>query len=1030
MSNISLGTARLDLTVNTDSFQASVERAKTLASSFSGETQKSFQKAGDQAKTAAKSVQAFIERLGMSAEQQRLFNLQMKGVPLDVVTELAKRWQVAKDRIEDAAEIQARAAEKLRMAADFELFKNQAADAQRAFRLAESVEVLRGELERLEAQERRQASQDAFVQSVNRRINALGKLQSELLEMEAIENGTIDRLRPQIAALRAHEKAIRDGSQAVEGYGRSAKQMQAAMRNMPAQITDIVVSLQVGQNPLQVLLQQGGQIYDMFGGLRPAAQAFGSTLSTMARNAVSAGGAMALIGAAALGTFVAWRQGVNDVRVLNEAMILTGRASQYTKAEMLAMAEAIDEASNTTTGAAAEMLAEIVRGGKLTVEQSKIAADATLRMRDAFGDSAGDTAKLFIAIREGGTEAALEINKVTGFLSESTLKQAQALEKQGRTAEAVNLLINELYGDLTTKSAKALTELDAFSRDWHEVKVAAREFWDDCKAGFREWYSEMSGGMGLVDKFRQKWDDAKSSMEGFRNLLTGGPAGMFGFMQGTVAPAPAPKAAPPQEKKPPPELLANQEAFRRRGQRYETPKERNDREMQEELAAAKKAGYDENSKQWLERKKAIEAAQARKAPKPTKPDQPNDRESGEALLRRMKQEIELGKEQASTTDTLTKADRFRAEARTLLADKTAKVSAETRKELQVAQERLDQQEREARSAAVKEKLEAMQFEIDLIGKSAQEQARLIAIREAGAKVTAKEARELGDKAAAQVRAQEAEGVRRTIDDMQFEISLIGKSNAEKARMIALRQSNGTATKEELEAIGKLTDEMERMKYVEEAQAAITGGMSDMFSSIIDGSKSASEAFEDFADHIIKTAARLLAEQAVLWMMQSFFPATNASAGSTGGFSQPTLAAAKGAYFDGSNANFFAKGGTFTNSIVSKPTGFLFGKGGKFGVMGEAGPEAVMPLQRDSSGRLGVRADGIGGGGSNVQVFVENKSGGEARTESGENPDGSKFIKVIIEQAVAEVDRRIGSMGSTGRMIGSRFGMSPVGVSRG
>lgn len=47
---------------------------------------------------------------------------------------------------------------------------------------------------------------------------------------------------------------------------------------MPAQITDIVVGLQSGQRPLTVLLQQGGQLKDVFGGIRPAAAALGSSL--------------------------------------------------------------------------------------------------------------------------------------------------------------------------------------------------------------------------------------------------------------------------------------------------------------------------------------------------------------------------------------------------------------------------------------------------------------------------------------------------------------------------------------------------------------------------------------------------------------------------------------------------------------------------------------------------------------------------------------------------------------------------------
>jgi phage-related minor tail protein len=65
-------------------------------------------------------------------------------------------------------------------------------------------------------------------------------------------------------------------------------------------------------------------------------------------------------------------------------------------------------------------------------------------------------------------------------------------------------------------------------------------------------------------------------------------------------------------------------------------------------------------------------------------------------------------------------------------------------------------------------------------------------------------------------------------------------------------------------------------------------------------------------------------------------------------------AAKGAYFDGA-MSYFAKGG-----IVSSPTMFQFADGGAIrnGLMGEAGPEAIMPLSRGSDGRLGVDAKGL------------------------------------------------------------------------
>jgi phage-related minor tail protein len=71
------------------------------------------------------------------------------------------------------------------------------------------------------------------------------------------------------------------------------------------------------------------------------------------------------------------------------------------------------------------------------------------------------------------------------------------------------------------------------------------------------------------------------------------------------------------------------------------------------------------------------------------------------------------------------------------------------------------------------------------------------------------------------------------------------------------------------------------------------------------------------------------------------------------------ASAKGNVFSGAGLHAFANGGAFTNRLFSVPTMFQFGRGGQFGVMGEAGPEAVMPLTRGPGGRLGVDAHGAG-----------------------------------------------------------------------
>lgn len=108
---------------------------------------------------------------------------------------------------------------------------------------------------------------------------------------------------------------------------------------------------------------------------------------------------------------------------------------------------------------------------------------------------------------------------------------------------------------------------------------------------------------------------------------------------------------------------------------------------------------------------------------------------------------------------------------------------------------------------------------------------------------------------------------------------------------------------------------------------------------------------------------------------------------------------------------YAKGDIFTNQIVSSPTVFKFAKGSRFGVMGEAGPEAVMPLTRSADGSLGVRS--VGGSQEPVIVNVINNSNATARTEERQTTHG-KEIDVIIDQLVSQKINQQGS--STNRAL--------------
>lgn len=108
-----------------------------------------------------------------------------------------------------------------------------------------------------------------------------------------------------------------------------------------------------------------------------------------------------------------------------------------------------------------------------------------------------------------------------------------------------------------------------------------------------------------------------------------------------------------------------------------------------------------------------------------------------------------------------------------------------------------------------------------------------------------------------------------------------------------------------------------------------------------------------------------------------------------------LFSAKGNVFEGGDVTAFAKGG-----IVGSPT--FFGMKSGLGLMGEAGPEAIMPLRRGADGKLGVAA-GRDGGGAAVTVQVTVDARGAVDGVAQQVSDAvQKHIPSIVKQAVAGV----------------------------
>jgi phage-related minor tail protein len=192
----------------------------------------------------------------------------------------------------------------------------------------------------------------------------------------------------------------------------------------------------------------------------------------------------------------------------------------------------------------------------------------------------------------------------------------------------------------------------------------------------------------------------------------------------------------------------------------------------------------------------------------------------------------------------------------------------------------------------------------------------------------------------------------------------------------LAAPEATPVEKVTEKVGKLKEEIAALTNIGNIAITVADGIgaafADAFTGLISGTMTAKEAlgsfFKSVADMFLEMAAQIIAKQITMIILQTILKALGGGAFSGGTSSAvPTDAAG---WTDSFNTKLpgitsvgkigFAKGGAFSNSIVSSPTLFKFADGGttRTGLMGEAGPEAIMPLKRGSDGSLGVQASGL------------------------------------------------------------------------
>ncbi|WP_445677730.1 phage tail tape measure protein [Pseudomonas putida] len=308
---------------------------------------------------------------------------------------------------------------------------------------------------------------------INPTVAALGRLddmQEKLAKLKkagVVESDTFVEYTQRINTMR---EALGETTTTMNKAGMSAKAYQAALRGVPAQFTDIAVSLQGGQAPLTVFLQQGGQLKDMFGGALPAAKALGGYVLGLVNPFT--------VAAAAAGTLaLAYYKGSEESDRLTDAIIRNGNAAGTSYSELANLAEQVAN-TGTTVGAASKVLEQLAGAGNALTPMYAQITKASLAWSKQTGEDVTKVVQSFNEIAKGPVEAVKKLDAELNFLTASQYANIISLEKQGKTIDAARAATDLYATALSSRSAEMESNLGSLESAWQSLGSFAKKAWD------------------------------------------------------------------------------------------------------------------------------------------------------------------------------------------------------------------------------------------------------------------------------------------------------------------------------------------------------------------------------------------------------------------------------------------------------------------------------------------------------------------------------------------------------------------------
>lgn len=977
--------------------------------------------------SSARSVAASVKSISAAMAQSQVATRTQS----DAMAQLAREANEARERAVDLNQ-------KLRAEAAQAAVVAQAQDAAEAafYRQIDSVKQLSGglqELQRIQAQVRQakgrgDISQGDYLALVS---EAAAKTR-ELTDAEALATQKkaqfIRRLKEQTAVQGLSRTELLRVKAAELGVSSAAdvyiRKLDTATKSTHA----LGLKSAMARREIGVLI--GELARGNFGALRGSgitlANRAGWIEQLMSPKGMMLGGLVGGVAAAVYGLGKAYYEGAKESEEFNKQLILTGSYAGKTTGKLNEMAKSL-AGNGVTQHDAAGVLTQVVGSGAFTGQAVAMVSRTAARMQENVGQSVDETIRQFKRLQDDPVNAAKELDRALHFLTATQLEQIRVLGEQGRTADAAKIAMSAYSEEMNKRAGDVHDNLGWIEKAWNAVGDAAKWAWDRMlDIGREDTLDEKIATLQekIARDRKTPWTVSSSQTEYDQQQLN-----------------------ELQEQKRQKDLLDAKAQAERNYQK--TQKRRNEQNAalnrdneteslrhQREVARITAMQYADAAVRNAALERENERHKKAMARQKEKPKAYHNDEAGRLLLQYSQQQAQteglIAAAKLSTTEKMTEAHKQLLSFQQRIADLSGKkLTADEQSvlahkdEIALALQKLDisQQDLQHQNAFNELKKKTLTLTSQLADEGSrvrQQHALALATMGMGDQQRGRYEEHLKIQQHYQEQLEQlkrdskAKGTYGSDEYRQAEQELQASLDRRLAEWADYNAKVDAAQGDWTQGASRALDNFlaQGGNVAGMTENVFTNAFNGMADSIANFSVTGKGSFRSLTVSILADLAKMEARIAASKLLGSVLGMFGFGASAGGSTPSGAYSSAALSVIPNADGGVYRSAGLsqYSGSIVNRPTFFAFARGAA--VMGEAGPEAILPLRRGTDGKLGVVAAGSGG----MAMFAPQYHIAISNTGPELTPQALKAVYDLGKKAAADFVQQQGRDG--GRLSGA------------